>query len=111
MSGQDEHAEASQRGQARHENSPARGQFIAIGRVVKHEDAVIDADADDQDCRNQVEQVQAQLNYAQKLISVLQGKVNEANGQLVQFEARLMLAEEDKQNILKQIEPLGISPQ
>jgi hypothetical protein len=58
-----------------------------------------------------VEQVQAQLNYAQKLISVLQGKVNEANGQLVQFEARLMLAEEDKQNILKQIEPLGISPQ
>mgnify|MGYP006191735781 FL=1 len=58
-----------------------------------------------------VEQVQAQLNYAQKIISVLQGKVNEANGQLVQFEARLMLAEEDKQNILKQIEPMGISPQ
>ena len=58
-----------------------------------------------------IEQVQAQLKYAQKLINVLQGKVNEANSSIVQLEARLMMAEEDKANILKQIEPMGISPQ
>ena len=58
-----------------------------------------------------VEQVQAQLNYAQKIINVLQGKVNEANGVIVQLEARLQIANEDKDNILKQIEPMGISPQ
>ena len=58
-----------------------------------------------------IEQVQSQLNYAQKIINVLQGKVNEANGIVVQLEARLLMAEEDKQNILKQIEPMGIAPQ
>ena len=58
-----------------------------------------------------VEQVQSQLNYAQKIINVLQGKVNEANGVIVQLEARLQIANEDKENILKQIEPMGISPQ
>ena len=58
-----------------------------------------------------VEQVQAQLNYAQKIINVLQTKVNEANGVIVQLEARLQIANEDKENILKQIEPMGISPQ
>lgn len=58
-----------------------------------------------------VEQVQSQLNYAQKIINVLQGKVNEANGVIVQLEARLQIANEDKDNILKQIEPMGITPQ
>ena len=58
-----------------------------------------------------VEQVQSQLNYAQKIINVLQGKVNEANGVIVQLEARLQIAAEDKENILKQIEPMGIAPQ
>ena len=58
-----------------------------------------------------IEQVQGQLNYAQKIINVLQGKVNDANGVIVQLEARLLMAEEDKQNILKQIEPMGIAPQ
>ena len=58
-----------------------------------------------------VEQVQSQLNYAQKIINILQGKVNEANGIIVQLEARLQIAEEDKQNILKQIEVMGITPQ
>ena len=46
-----------------------------------------------------------------KIINVLQGKVNEANGVIVQLEARLQIANEDKENILKQIEPMGISPQ
>ena len=55
-----------------------------------------------------IEQVQSQLNYAQKIINVLQGKVNEANGIVVQLEARLLMAEEDKQNMLKQLEPMGI---
>ena len=58
-----------------------------------------------------IEQVQAQLKYAQRIINVLQGKVNEANGVIVQLEARLMIANEDKENILKQIEPMGITPQ
>tara|TARA_B100000029_G_scaffold383334_1_gene378750 strand:- start:553 stop:840 length:288 start_codon:yes stop_codon:yes gene_type:complete len=59
-----------------------------------------------------IEQVQAQLNYAQKIINVLQGKVNEANGQIVQLEARLLMTEEDKANILKQVEAMtGITPQ
>ncbi len=58
-----------------------------------------------------VEQVQSQLNYAQKIINVLQGKVNEANGVIVQLEARLQIAGEDKENMLKQLEPLGITPQ
>ncbi len=58
-----------------------------------------------------IEQVQSQLNYAQKIINVLQGKVNEANGVNVQLEARLQIAAEDKENILKQIEPMGIAPQ
>jgi len=58
-----------------------------------------------------VEQVQAQLNYAQKIINVLQTKVNDANGVIVQLEARLLMAEEDKAGILKQLEYAGITPQ
>ena len=58
-----------------------------------------------------IEQVQAQLNYAQKIISILQQKVNEANGVIVQLEARVQIAQEDKENILKQIETMGITPQ
>ena len=58
-----------------------------------------------------VEQVQGQLNYAQKIINILQGKVNEANGVIVQLEARVQIAQEDKENILKQIELMGITPQ
>ena len=58
-----------------------------------------------------VEQVQSQLSYAQKIITILQQKVNEANGVIVQLEARVQMAQEDKENILKQIEPMGITPQ
>ena len=58
-----------------------------------------------------VEQVQGQLNYAQKIINILQGKVNEANGVIVLLEARVQIAQEDKENILKQIEVMGITPQ
>ena len=58
-----------------------------------------------------VEQIQGQLNYAQKIINILQKKVNEANGVIVQLEARIQIAEEDKQNILKQVEVMGITPQ
>lgn len=52
-----------------------------------------------------------QLNYAQKLINILQNKVNELNATSVQLEARLMLVNEDKENILKQVEKYGITPQ
>ena len=58
-----------------------------------------------------VEQVQSQLNYAQKIITILQQKVNEANGVIVQLEARVQIVQEDKENILKQIETMGITPQ
>ena len=58
-----------------------------------------------------VEQVQSQLNYAQKIITILQQKVNEANGVIVQLEARVQIAQEDKENILKQVEVMGITPQ
>ena len=52
-----------------------------------------------------------QLNYAQKLINILQNKVNELNETTVQLEAQLILVNEDKQNILKQVEGFGITPQ
>ena len=51
------------------------------------------------------------LNYAQKLINILQNKVNELNATTVQLEAQLILVNEDKQNILKQVEGFGITPQ
>ena len=57
------------------------------------------------------EQLQGQLNYAQKIINVLQGKVNELNGKMVQLEAQLLVANEDRENILKQVETMGITPQ
>ena len=37
--------------------------------------------------------------------------VNEANGVIVQLEARVQIAQEDKENILKQVEVMGITPQ
>ena len=58
-----------------------------------------------------VEQLQSQLNYAQKIINIMQAKVNEANGIIVQLEARIQIADEDKANILKQVEVMGITPQ
>jgi len=59
----------------------------------------------------QDKELQNQLNYAQKLINILQNKVNELNATAVQLEAQLILVNEDKQNILKQVEGFGITPQ
>ena len=42
------------------------------------------------------EQLQGQLNYAQKIINVLQSKLNELNGKQVQLEAQLLIANEAK---------------
>ena len=58
-----------------------------------------------------MEELAGQLGYAQKLIAILQTKLNDANGKLVQMEAQLQIANEDRENILKQVEPLGITPQ
>jgi hypothetical protein len=55
------------------------------------------------------EQLSAQLNYAQKLINILQGKVNDLTGKMVQIEAQLLMAKEDKESMLKQLEPVGIT--
>ena len=51
------------------------------------------------------------MNYAQKLINILQNKLNEVNATSVQLEAQLILVNEDKENILKQVKEFGITPQ
>jgi len=45
---------------------------------------------------SEVEGLQNQLNYAQKIINVLQSKLNELNGKQVQLEAQLLIANEAK---------------
>ena len=45
---------------------------------------------------SEVEGLQNQLNYAQKIINVLQSKLNELNGKQVQIEAQLLIAKEAK---------------
>jgi hypothetical protein len=40
------------------------------------------------------EQYEEQLKYAQKLLQILQGKLNEANGVNIQLEAKLEIATE-----------------
>ena len=40
------------------------------------------------------EQYEEQLKYAQKLLQILQGKLNDANGVNIQLEAKLELANE-----------------
>ena len=59
---------------------------------------------------NEIE-LKNQLNYAQKLINILQNKLNEVNATSVQLEAQLILVNEDKENILKQVKEFGITPQ
>jgi len=41
-----------------------------------------------------VEELTGQLNYAQKLIAILQTKLNDANGVIIQLEAKLQMANE-----------------
>ena len=40
------------------------------------------------------EQYEEQLKYAQKLLQILQGKLNEANGVNIQLEAKLEIAKD-----------------
>ena len=77
------------------------------GKNGKTKEADFEEASQDESEQPQVD-LQAQLNYAQKIINVLQGKVNEANGKLVQMEAQLLMANEDRENMLKQLEPMGI---
>ena len=44
--------------------------------------------------QNPVEELTGQLNYAQKLIAILQQKLNDANGIVIQLEAKLQMAHE-----------------
>ncbi len=44
------------------------------------------------------------LKYAQKLITNLQTRLNEANGVSIQLEAKLQLAEEDYNEVMKKLE-------
>ena len=45
------------------------------------------------------EQYEAQIKYAQKLLQVLQTKLNEANGVNIQLEAKLQLAQEKNKEV------------
>ena len=45
---------------------------------------------------SEVEGLQNQLNYAQKIINVLQSKLNEINGKQFQLESQLLIAIEAK---------------
>ncbi len=44
------------------------------------------------------------LKYAQKLITNLQTRLNESNGVSIQLEAKLQLAEEDYNEVMKKLE-------
>jgi len=80
----------------------------ANGKNGKTKEVKFEEASQDESEQPQQVDLQAQLNYAQKIINVLQGKVNEANGKLVQMEAQLLMANEDRENMLKQLEPMGI---
>lgn len=43
-----------------------------------------------------VEELTGQLAYAQKLIAILQTKLNDANGVIIQLEAKLQMANEKR---------------
>lgn len=49
-----------------------------------------------------------QIRYAQTLIKNLQEKLNGLNGIIVQLEAKLQLAEEDKASVLEQLAQYNI---
>jgi len=56
------------------------------------------------------EKLKGQLNYAQKLINVLQTKLNDSNGTIVQLEAQIQIANEERESLLKQVKEVGIVP-
>ncbi len=56
------------------------------------------------------EKLKGQLNYAQKLINVLQTKLNDSNGTIVQLEAQIQIANEERENLLDQVKAVGIVP-
>jgi hypothetical protein len=56
------------------------------------------------------EKLKGQLNYAQKIINVLQTKLNESNGTIVQLEAQIQIANEERESLLKQVKEVGIVP-
>ena len=43
-----------------------------------------------------IQELAGQLGYAQKLIAILQNKLNDANGINIQLEAKLLMATEQK---------------
>jgi len=53
-------------------------------------------------------ELQGQVRYAQTIIRNLQTKVNEFNGIVVQLEAKLQLALEDRAGIEAQLKDMGI---
>ena len=68
----------------------------------KVEENVLDNDMTKAGSEVTKEQLQVQLNYAQKIITVLQNKVNDLNGKMVQIEAQLLCSNEDRETLIKQ---------
>ena len=68
----------------------------------KVEENVVDNDMTKAGSEVTKEQLQVQLNYAQKIITVLQNKVNDLNGKMVQIEAQLLCSNEDRETLIKQ---------
>ena len=56
------------------------------------------------------EKLKGQLNYEQKLINVLQTKLNDSNGTIVQLEAQIQIANEERESLLEQVKEVGIVP-
>ena len=56
------------------------------------------------------EKLKGQLNYAQKLINVLQTKLNDSKGTIVQLEAQIQIANEERESLLEQVKEVGIVP-
>jgi hypothetical protein len=55
-----------------------------------------------------VKELQGQIRYAQTLIKNLQSKTNDYSGIVVQLEAKLQLALEDRAGIEAQLKDMGI---
>ena len=68
----------------------------------KVEENVVDNDMTKAGSEVTKEQLHVQLNYALKIITVLQNKVNDLNGKMVQIEAQLLCSNEDRETLIKQ---------
>ena len=65
--------------------------------------------AKEKDANEELKELEGQLKYAQKLINVVQSKLNESNSLIIQLTAKLELSEEDKIGMMEQLKEMGIT--